>query len=189
MKRLKLLQITLFLSILLFCKNFVNAKTPCPLEGVKKNALHNTMATIYSVRYSRNGLAAQNVFNVVRHNPCPGGGVCKWIFRHCQGNEFVLESKKYRGKYLYANVANAVSYFRPKNNGKTEACKTMNYTWKMWYDKCSGNYYIQNNNGLWLDASDTGLVKHTVCKSNPKHAWNSCGKWRRWKLESLTTKF
>ena len=75
----------------------------CKLEGVPAGTLNGKMATIYSVRFGR-GLEAIIHFNVVRHNPCPGGGGCKWIFKHCKGNEFSLESKKYRGSHLFANV-------------------------------------------------------------------------------------
>ena len=158
----------------------------CQLEGVPAATLHGKMATIYSVRYAR-GLEAVIHFNVVRHNPCPGSGGCKWIFNHCKGNEFSLESKRYRGSHMFANIAQAVSHF---NKNKGQACADPGYRWKVWYDRCSNHYYLQNTYfGDWLDASETGLVKHTACKTNPFGTTDSCGDWRRWRFEDMTVRY
>lgn len=171
----------------LSCYLVLAGKTPCGLQGVDYGNLNKRMVTIYSVRFPWDGLAANWAFNVVRHNPCPGEGVCKWIFHACRGNEFVLENKHYRGKFLYANVVNSVSYFKVSIK---QACDQKKYTWKVFYDSCSSNYYLQNAHyGDWLDASDTGLVKHAKCKVNEMFAWDSCGNWRRWNFQDITDKY
>ena len=159
--------------ISIICSTLTISAEECRLEGVGQSVLGSKMATIYSIRFSREGLAANWFFNVVRHNKCPGEGVCKWIFTHCKGNEYILESKHYRGSYLYANIANAVSHY---STDKNSACQKNAFRWKVWFDKCSSNYYLQNTQyGDWLDASDAGLVKHTACKTNEMNGWNqSC---------------
>lgn len=161
----------------------LSAEKQCPLKGVTKGSLNGKLVTIYSVRHSREGLEAHIEFNTVRHNPCPGGGACKWIFKWCQGNEFAITSKKYRSSYMYGNIVNAVSHYNVHTN---YACKHKEYMWKVYFDSCSSNYYLQNSfHGTWLDSSDTGLVKHSHCNKNEYYGWNSCGKWRRWSFQDI----
>lgn len=159
---------------------------PCPLENVSKNSLNNKMATIYSVRYPDHGLATNYNLNLVRHYKCPGNNVCKWIFHHCQNteNEFVLESRKYTENFLYANILNEMSHIGKKQ--PEEACNIEKFVWKIYYDKCSSNYYLQNKfYGDWVDASGNYRMKHTGCSINPFDGWDSCGKWRRFRFEAL----
>ena len=143
----------------------------CKLEGVGQGWLGTRMATIYPVRFSREGVAASWFFNTVRHNPCPGGGACKWIFTHCKGNEFVVESKKYRGSYMYANVASAISHYSVNQDF---ACSSNAYRWKVWYDGCTDNYYLQNTYyGDWLDASDAGCGYAKGVADWMDHLWDA----------------
>ena len=99
----------------------------------------------------------------------------------------VIESKRYRGSYMYANVVNSVSHYVVSRDS---ACNDAKYRWYAWYDSCSGNYYFRNvDSGNWLDASDAGLVKHTKCNTNAKYGWKSCGNWRRWQLQDITDRY
>merc|ERR1711931_145629 len=92
---------------------FSCANLHCSMVKVDKKGLNNKRASIYSVKHRANGLQAKWDFSLVRHEGCSGGGSCAWIFRHCRDNEFILESAKYRGSKLYANVVSAVSHFDP----------------------------------------------------------------------------
>ena len=82
---------------------------------------------------------------------------------------------------------NAVSHFSTRNE---KACTDPGYKWKVWYDRCSNHYYLQNTYfGDWLDASDAGLVKHSKCNINAYGTSDSCGDWRRWRFDDLTIKY
>lgn len=171
----------------------------CPLvEATTALKLEGKYTNLYSSK-SNEGLDATNIHqlnNPVRHEPCPGGGGCKWIFTKCDGqfnnteysykdkngeiqsyqmqNYYVLENFKYRSTYMYASTRNSISHFA---QNRREICRQdkdlhyENFQWVVFYDynNCHQDtlYFYNIGSGSWLNAANYNQMEHHDCLEDP----------------------